>query len=356
LRGKAILAGVLLGLCLPRFLDAQEARVPRFSGRVFVEGRPIDRLVEVRLDSQASSTIATAYTLGSSEFVFVNVALQLNEEYVLVIDEPGFKELSHPLRTRDFSADHNAPGVLIYAGLLVLSLERDPSEEEDDDAGQVDGPPAVDVRQLTAEIPEESRREYDLARDEFARGDDAAARAHLERAIGLAPDYYDALVQLGVGYLRAEQYDEAETMLLRARDLNPNDPIPLTNLGSLYFQQGERLESASAGESGLYERAVEVLEEAVRLNPAASRPNFYLGAALYRVGNYDRAESMLRSALAGDAGLHEARLTLLNVYTRQGRYDAALDEIARYLAADPDTPDRDRLDVLRAEIEGQLER
>ena len=75
--------------------------------------------------------------------------------------------------------------------------------------------------------------------------------------------------QLGGEYVRSGRYRDAEAMLDRARNLNPNDPLPLTNLGILYLKQGERLEfvaavKADSGSDGpliFYDKAVEVFKK-----------------------------------------------------------------------------------------------
>jgi tetratricopeptide (TPR) repeat protein len=213
------------------------------------------------------------------------------------------------------------------------------------------------VRQLEAEISSEARREYNLALQNIAAGDSRTARTHLEKAVELAPDYYDALNKLGVEYLRAGQYRKAEAILDRAHGINPNDPLPLTNLGILHFQEGEAL--AHAGSDGVeasYRKAVDLFEKALRLDPLSPRTNFHLGTALYKIGDYERAESLLINALAQDGQMHEARLTLLNIYTRQRRYDDALKQISAYLQANPDSPQRKQLEALRIQIESSLRR
>ena len=52
--------------------------------------------------------------------------------------------------------------------------------------------------------------------------------------------------------------------------------------------------------------------------------------------HFRRAESLLRRALTADAGLIEARLRLGRVLGQQGRYEAALTELAQVVAAPPD--------------------
>ena len=159
--------------------------------------------------------------------------------------------------------------------------------------------------------------------------------------------------------IRLGKYEKAEATLNQARALNPKDPMNPTNLGALYFNEGD-LESAAAGNDGShlgegsYRKAVNVREEALGLDPHAPRANFYLGTALYKIGEYERAESLLTSALAADKNLLEAQLSLLNLYIRQKRYDAALEQISAYLEANPDASHREQIEKFRTQIKNAM--
>ena len=83
-----LIAGFLTLLSHP-VLPYQDMLVPLIDGRVFADRRPVNWLLEVRLEAQSSATIAYAYTLSSSEFHFRNLFLSRNESYFLVIEEPG---------------------------------------------------------------------------------------------------------------------------------------------------------------------------------------------------------------------------------------------------------------------------
>ena len=79
---------------------------------------------------------------------------------------------------------------------------------------------------------------------------------------------------------------------MRARTLDPKNLNTLTNLGILYMQKGDKLESPDdeLADLGLdlgedeYNKAVEIFEEALKLDPKAPRSNFYLGTAPYKIG------------------------------------------------------------------------
>ena len=264
-------AVVLLSLCAfaPHAVVAQNILVPSFGGRVYADGRPATRVIEVRLEGQDSSILAIAHTKGSSEFSFRNVSLPRGAGYVLVVKEPGYKELRYQLNFDDFREESSRRGVYFYSGTINLDIESIPKEEKADQK-LILGPKVIDARQLKTQIPDKARREYNLALKSIDDGKSEAALAHLEKAIELAPQYYDALNKLGVEYLRAEQYSKAEAILNRALALNPNDPLPLTNLGTLYFQEGERLtRAAGAGPEAIqeyYSKAVQMLEKALSLD------------------------------------------------------------------------------------------
>jgi len=145
----------------------------------------------------------------------------------------------------------------------------------------------------------------------------------------------------------------------------------LTNLGAVYFMRGEMLASAGTENDDIdvaeyieddsdakpdaagtfYRKALEALQEARQQNLLTPRAGFYLGTVLYRMGDYDKAESVLTDALDQDAQLHDARLSLLNIYMRQERYGEALEQISAYLDANPQTPQREQLERFKAQIE-----
>jgi Flp pilus assembly protein TadD len=355
---RVILAAIFLwAFTLPN-VAATEVIVPLIVGNVFADGRPINRIVEVRLEAYNSALVASAYTLDAPRFTFRNLTLNLEDIQYLVIREAGFKELRYELEREDFIQDSSGLNIYHYGDSIILNLESLPSGDKAKNKGKT-GPQMIDAKQLQARISDEARKEYNLALAGSGTGDSKETLMHLERAVELEPEYYDALNKLGAEYLRTAQYRKAEAALERARAINQYDPLPLTNLGILYLEEGEKLAAAAAGEGkakseaaeASYRRAVDVFEKAMDLSPLAPRSSFYLGTALYKVGVYERAESLLNTALDFDSQLHEARLTLINIYMQQRRYDATLKQITAYLEANPDSSHAERLKTLKAQIE-----
>ena len=315
------------------------------------DGRPIRRIVEIRLEGDASALVDTAYTQGSDQFNFPGLQIDSNDRFFLVIREPGYQEVRHQLQI-----NKGLFGSVDF-GLVILYLNSLPPEDESADSSNT-----VDLRQLTADIPDEARDAYQEALDHLDQGDSEAALPFLELAVSLAPEYYDALNTLGIEYLTGQRFGDAKQTLERAYGFNQNDSILLTNLGTLHFQEGQVLEQSAQNPAELdmvrdaYLEAAGHLRDAMRMDPTSARIAFYLGSALYKIGAYDEAEETLFVAMDNDPDMSEARLALINVYVYQNRAEAALEQIELYLEAHPDTPQREAMERARETIHAAIGR
>jgi tetratricopeptide (TPR) repeat protein len=311
------------------------------SGRLIANGRLPEQTIEVRLEGQTSERVGFAYTDGAGEFTFRGVSISPDQIYYLVANVEGFK----PIRERlDYGRD------LMFSPRLTIFLESLVTVSSDAGGG------VVGLKQLLAKIPDKAVDEYKKALKDSSAGNYKKAVERLELAVKLAPDFYEAQNNLGAQYLRSERFGEAEKAFQHARDLNPQAAEPHLNLGTLHYQQGELQGSAGKSEDAAanFAKAVTFLEEAIRRNPALGPAHQYLGAALYKTGSLERAESSLRRALEIDIKLSEAELILVNVYTRQNRFDEALQQIKSYLERNPKAPQRAPLERIKEQIEKVL--
>src|SRR5262249_36133670 len=142
------------------------------------------------------------------------------------------------------------------------------------------------LEQIVAKSPENDRYRFTrgAAYDEANKKDQAIAER--QRPIQLNPRNAAALNYLGYTYAdMGVHLDEAEHLIRRALELQPNDGIYIDSLGWVYYQRGE------------YKRAVEQLERAVEL--AGEDPTIveHLGDAYQRLGRSDAAVRLYRDAL-----------------------------------------------------------
>ena len=363
-----IVFSVLAGVSALRGGEIEAINAARIEGKIIIDGQLGDKMIEVRLETRSENLIATAVTTGSHEFSFQVSDFRPEENYFLVIKNPDYKELRYEMDINNFrrqlvktemivtsnpmSQDYRSWYFYTYANMAILNLESLPVM--DGSTKQIAGSKTVDIKQFGVEVPKEAKREYDMAMEGLALNDNQTARVHLEKAVQIEPKYFDAIRQLGLEYLKAGQTEKSEPLLIQAYNLNPKDPVTLTNLGTLYFQNGEKQASGTPGGNAgdAFHQAVLFLEQALTIDASAPQTNFYLGTALYRIGEYEKAESLLLRTMELDARMQEARLSLLNIYLRQKRYDAALEQIYAYLEAKPEAPERKRLEEMIIKIEG----
>ncbi len=150
----------------------------------------------------------------------------------------------------------------------------------------------------------------------------------------IVPDDVRAHDELGAAYLDRGDLDAAVTELTRAVALRPDHPRALYLLGVAYARRGDESEAIGALERAATARRVGV-----------DRPGFpeawlALADVHRRRGDDDGAVDAYRAAL--DAGVGDSAMRaeiyrgLGSVYLRQRRYDKAVRELRKAVAATPD--------------------
>ena len=150
----------------------------------------------------------------------------------------------------------------------------------------------------------------------------------------IVPDDVRAHVELGAAYLDRGDLDAAVTELSRAVELRPDHPRALYLLGVAYARRGDEHDAIAALERAATARRVGV-----------DRPGFAeawlaLADVHRRRGDDDSAVDAYRAAL--DAGVGDSAMRaeiyrgLGSVYLRQRRYDKAVRELRKAVAATPD--------------------
>jgi len=301
-------------------------------------------ITEVRFETEGGQPIGFAYADSAGEFTFERSGVTFDQTVYAVVNVEGFK----PHRERLFGDFRGN-----FEQFVTIFLER-----ESESTVSTKGPAVVDVRQLRAKVSGKAVDEYEKALKESSKGNRGKAVEGLERALKLAPDFYEAQHTLGVQYIALQKYDQAESALLRARDMSPKAAEPLINLGTLYYQRGENQSDAGKSEDAIasFEKAVDVLEESIRRSPLSASAHSYLGAAQYKIGSYEDAETTLKRALDLDAEEHNARLMLVNVYTKTARYSEALEQTNLFLAKNPKAPQRAAMEGIKQKLEKALEK
>lgn len=164
------------------------------------------------------------------------------------------------------------------------------------------------------------------------------------------------LSELARKYIEANRLDEAEPLLLRALQLNPDylpayidlvtvyndqhrlqEGITLARAGLTRYPGSDRLRTSLAAlyyNSGDLERALNILNQELAIHPNYAPARDYLAKTLVGLGRWSEAEAALRQIVAfGDADLG-MRNELAVVLLQQGKVREAEEELQRVIAAD----------------------
>jgi len=190
-------------------------------------------------------------------------------------------------------------------------------------------PKLVDIAELDGLVSDEAKKAYEDAMRAFKEGQRDEAILGLERALTIYPDYFRALNDLGVIYMKMDRLDDATRLFERAAKVAPRVHQPRLNLGIIQTRQGK------------YKEAVALLGPLYKENQSISEVGIALADALIALNRLDEAEPHLRTALldskldrptAGDA--HYRLGLLLN---KKQKYGAAVVELSQAAESIPNS-------------------
>ena len=187
----------------------------------------------------------------------------------------------------------------------------------------------IDLAEFDVRVPEEAKQAYAGAMRAFTEGQREDAIRGLERALTIYPDYFRALNDLGVIYMKLDRLDDASRMFERASKIAPRVYHPRLNLGIIQTRRGK------------YKEAVALLDALYKENQSISEVRIALADVLIALNRLDEAELHLRKALLdskldrGTAGDAHYRLGLL--LNKRQKYEAAVVELSQAVELIPDS-------------------
>ena len=145
-----------------------------------------------------------------------------------------------------------------------------------------------------------------------------------EAAYGNAPRSLRVLGNLAVERADAGRLDDARALLERAVVIAPEFPPTLVNLSGIVLEQGDA------------EAAIAYAERAVAADPRAAAALAQLAVARWSHGDLDGAEAALRRAVDIDPRFVDARWRLARLLASRGRLPEAREQLVKVLEARPD--------------------
>ena len=265
-----------------------------------------------------------------------------NAEHLLeqaLVLEPGFAEAycdlarTYVVEKRDERAVEvlhkglavrpDVPCVYGFLGTALLNLER---LDEAENA----------LQQLIAIAPEAPFGYVKLAEVQIRAEKWDAAHAALRRARELAPSDVHVPLVLGLLYSSTDRPAESERELRAALRLEPTNPMVLNNLAYQLAEQGKDLAEA-----------LRLIERAVAAEPQNGAYVDTLGWIHFKLGRLDLAEKYVKQSLELGRDSAEVVEHLGDIYSKQGKTEAAEQ---KWREAQSLRPDRRQLARLREKL------
>lgn len=302
---RLLIAFALLLPAIPAF--AQRDR-DTYSGGLTVEVSGLVRLidkdeparnVQVRLERLGGGIVDQIATDNNGKFRFQGLQ---RGYYTVVISARGYNTVQQ-------QADVN---VVLRAYLVVeLTPERAINLT-------MPTPMVIDAR-----VPLEAQGEFEKGRGALALKDNKTALSHLERAVTLYPDFYEAQFLLGTTYTTERRLKEAEAALRRAVELKPESAAAVFALGDVYRRERR------------YDEAQKALEKGFKLEENSWQGYFTQARLYWDVGDIKRAAPAIGRTLQLKPDFAEAHLLAGNILLKLGVPERALIEYEEYLRLSP---------------------
>jgi len=181
-------------------------------------------------------------------------------------------------------------------------------------------PGTVDA--VHAEIPKAARKAFERGVEKSQKGKGEEAIQAFQDALSHYPDYFDAMNDLAVEYIKLDRCQEAFPLLDRAVKLEPGSPQPHINLGIAFNKQKR------------YNEAIEELAQAIHLDFNNPLAHFQLGFACLKISDLMRAQLEFEITIESKK-IPLARLYLADLYKRKDRTSEAIAQIEAFLREAP---------------------
>jgi tetratricopeptide (TPR) repeat protein len=278
--------------------------------------------------------MAHTYIDLNGRFFFENVPVGTYDVYTKI---DGFKEMRERVDFSGHMGGHTETPACTQNEIYWLK----PEDVEVVVDERLRGYPKAAIDEYVLAVTADSKKQY------------KEVVVHLENVVRLAPDWYDAHCELGIAYEELDRTGDAEKEYRKALELKPDGFRAIMSLSRLLIMVADlKLQSPATKDAGppILNLAHELLVNATRLDPMSSMAAYLLGAVDFRLASYKNAEAELKQALALDATIFPARVTLINVYIAQQQWQNALDNVDTFLIENPDTVYRQQVLAIRSSI------
>lgn len=225
--------------------------------------------------------------------------------------------------------------LLLIAGVVAPAQD---SSSNSSNSKPPDGKSAASQRNPEAAQQAEADGEQLL----FRKNDLKGAIESFKKSIKLDPSFERGYMMLGVAYMQAGQWGDAQWAFEEVSRLDPDDVRACVGIGSALNEQKD------------YTGAQKTLLHCMELKANSAEAEYELGRSLWGLNKWDAAEIHVQKAIGFNKDYAEPHFLMGNLLLRREEAEGALAEFREYLRLDPDgTQAREVRDVV-AKLEAAL--
>lgn len=270
------------------------------SGQVNIAGGNVPVTdVPVRLERFSGGVIDQMSTDSRGRFRFANLA---RGYYKVVINAPGYAP-----------SQQEADLSLLFRAYLVFALTKTDDKHN----------PAFSVDVIDSRIPPSAREEFSRGREALAKNSQHEAIAHLQKALSIYSQFFEAELLLGTAFMDIREWSQAENSLTQALQIKPDNAPATLALGEVYWRQKR------------YADAERTLIEGLKLDDRNWHGHFTLSRLYWENGDVMKAAPEIGRTLQLKPEFAEAHLMAGNVLLRLKQPERALTEYQEYLRLAP---------------------
>lgn len=263
--------------------------------RVIDTGLPAAR-IPVRLERFGGGLVDQIDTDGNGRFRFANIG---RGYFKVIINAPGFQP-----------AQQDADLQVVFRAYLVFELARQSAQLT-----------LIDV--IDSRAPAEARAALARGRSALAKRSYQESVEHLQRAIVLYPEFYEAHLLLGTALMDSRDWKKAEEAFRRASELKSNSAVALVALGESYWRQKR------------YDEAEKTLLEGLKLDEKSWHAHFILARLYLDMENIAKAGPALGRSMQLKPDFAPAHLLAGNILLKLNQQQRALAAYQEYLRLEP---------------------
>jgi tetratricopeptide (TPR) repeat protein len=265
------------------------------------DGRKPIQFVSVRLE-RGGSLVDQRTTDNTGRFRFSRLS---PGNYFISASAPGFK-----VAPQQVDINRSIPRIHL---LLQLIPEEETFRKRRPSAAGV----------VNANVPEKARREFEKGSTALADNKIEESILHLERAIILHADYYEAQELLATAYMKQENWEKASLVLHRALEIDPKAVTAMISLGEVFRRQKK------------YDEGEKLLQNALAMDDKSWLGHYTLGRIYWEKKDLINAGKQIAFTLQLAPGFADARLLAGNIFVRAHLPENAIVEYEEYLRLDP---------------------